>query len=139
MDCVICLDSGCEDDKNMITTPCNHKFHKECIMKWCNVKTTCPMCRECLVNIYEVKYIGNRMFLEILDNSIKLYNKNKQIYLYYTGIKYIKYNKDYNLTLEVKSKLLNDKNADKLEFIKIYSNNESLINIFKKLKNKLIK
>jgi len=48
------------------------------------------------------------MFLEILDNSIKLYDKNKQIYLYYTGIKYIKYNKNYDLTLEVKSKLLND-------------------------------
>ena len=27
-------------------TPCNHKYHEECIDKWKERNNTCPMCRE---------------------------------------------------------------------------------------------
>jgi hypothetical protein len=47
--CVICLDSS---NVNIITTPCNHKYHYGCIERWAHQEyreygqTTCPVCRE---------------------------------------------------------------------------------------------
>ena len=39
--CSICLESL---DK-IHSTVCNHDFHEECINKWLETKTTCPLCR----------------------------------------------------------------------------------------------
>lgn len=41
--CSICI-SNIEDKCH--TTPCNHKFHEECIDKWKERNNTCPICRE---------------------------------------------------------------------------------------------
>ena len=40
--CSICM-SNIED--KCYITPCNHKYHKECIDKWKERNNTCPMCR----------------------------------------------------------------------------------------------
>ena len=34
-------------------TPCNHYFHTDCLMKWCEEKNECPICRKRLPNIDE--------------------------------------------------------------------------------------
>ena len=38
--CVICYDKNCS-----VTTTCGHQFCDECIMKWVNENPTCPYCR----------------------------------------------------------------------------------------------
>lgn len=41
--CSICL---CELSRdNLITTTCNHIFHKKCIITWIGQSDTCPLCR----------------------------------------------------------------------------------------------
>ena len=30
---------------NVMKTPCNHYFHKECLIRWIDVKLECPTCR----------------------------------------------------------------------------------------------
>jgi hypothetical protein len=40
--CIICLS---KNRKNLIKTKCNHYYHKECIIKWCEISNTCPACR----------------------------------------------------------------------------------------------
>ena len=49
MDCAICMEPL---DSNIITTNCNHKFHKKCLHKWYDFDKTsqgkygkCPLCR----------------------------------------------------------------------------------------------
>ena len=41
MSCAICLE---DLNKNVIITPCSHKFHYACLKKW--IKNSCPLCRE---------------------------------------------------------------------------------------------
>ncbi len=40
--CMICLSSMTSDH---ISLPCMHRFHRECISRWLNTRTTCPVCR----------------------------------------------------------------------------------------------
>jgi hypothetical protein len=147
MDCPICLEAG--KDSIFVKTECNHYFHKECLLEWLNVKKTCPMCRMDLRNTeYNVKYKRKKMKLVILNNCVKLYNYNQEYYLYFTGIRYIKYNLRNKIILEVKNKLLfnhkwNDnieekKLSDFLRFIKIYSDNKSTNEIFDKMREKMM-
>ncbi len=44
-DCAICTESI---EKEMVCV-CGHSFHTECIMKWCLVKNTCPLCRSQII------------------------------------------------------------------------------------------
>lgn len=38
--------SICHENKNdIIQTPCNHNFCKNCICEWLQIKSTCPNCR----------------------------------------------------------------------------------------------
>ena len=41
--CMICVESL--NNKQKITTRCNHKFHYKCINSWCNISDNCPLCR----------------------------------------------------------------------------------------------
>ncbi|CAL9023360.1 unnamed protein product [Prunus brigantina] len=43
-ECSICLDEFSEGEQ-VTQTPCKHKFHEDCILKWLNGKHFCPMCR----------------------------------------------------------------------------------------------
>ena len=41
--CPICFEAV---HKNGMTLPCNHSFHKKCIMTWYVESDVCPVCRE---------------------------------------------------------------------------------------------
>ena len=46
LDCVICycpIDPT--DRKSYMLAPCEHIFHKDCLVQWMDVKMECPTCR----------------------------------------------------------------------------------------------
>jgi hypothetical protein len=45
--CSICLST----EENQITLPCNHHYHKKCILEWFNNIKTCPLCRQPYINV----------------------------------------------------------------------------------------
>ncbi len=51
--CSICLEnfskSTIELKDEEFCTPCNHKFHHDCIKKWFDKKDDCPLCKEILI------------------------------------------------------------------------------------------
>jgi len=43
-ECCICMEQiVCQEE----ITSCGHKFHTDCIHKWCETNNNCPMCRTC--------------------------------------------------------------------------------------------
>ena len=42
--CSVCL-VGMDDDTNIVTTPCEHRFHAHCFFAWIRNKVNCPICR----------------------------------------------------------------------------------------------
>ncbi|XP_012828831.1 PREDICTED: RING-H2 finger protein ATL7-like [Erythranthe guttata] len=48
MDCSVCLESFWGDDYNreeLLSMPCAHIFHGDCIKKWLRTSHYCPLCR----------------------------------------------------------------------------------------------
>jgi len=45
-ECSICLDKNNEE---WCSIPCDHKFHKECVLQWLEINKTCPICRKALL------------------------------------------------------------------------------------------
>ncbi|XP_076876836.1 RING finger protein 122 [Brachyhypopomus gauderio] len=43
--CAVCLEDFRIRDE-LGTLPCQHGFHKRCLMKWLEVRCTCPMCNK---------------------------------------------------------------------------------------------
>ncbi|XP_009801357.1 E3 ubiquitin-protein ligase RHF2A-like [Nicotiana sylvestris] len=41
--CSICLEAFCESDPSTVTS-CNHEFHLQCVLEWCQRSSNCPMC-----------------------------------------------------------------------------------------------
>jgi len=39
--CCICLENGCD-----CSTPCGHAFHRNCLSRWLEIKTHCPLCNQ---------------------------------------------------------------------------------------------
>ena len=48
--CSICYEILNNKENNLITTRCNHTFHKSCLDKW--NRSTCPMCRHKYLDTY---------------------------------------------------------------------------------------
>lgn len=46
--CPVCL-FEIDIDKNLYTTRCGHKYHRECLKPWFKKNDSCPSCRECLI------------------------------------------------------------------------------------------
>ena len=42
-ECIICLLNYTEETKKI--TECNHIFHQECLERWLQENTSCPLCR----------------------------------------------------------------------------------------------
>ena len=51
--CAICLEQLSSDTK--VETVCHHKFHKQCLLKWCGLKSdkSCPLCRTDITDLCE--------------------------------------------------------------------------------------
>jgi len=47
--CMICMEEF-EDGENIRLLPCLHRFHRDCIDKWLNTSTTCPVCKKDIVD-----------------------------------------------------------------------------------------
>ncbi|OIW18176.1 hypothetical protein TanjilG_31296 [Lupinus angustifolius] len=58
-ECVICLSEFTKDDKVRVLPKCNHGFHVPCIDKWLNSHSSCPKCRQCLIETCH-KIVGSQ-------------------------------------------------------------------------------
>lgn len=56
-ECVICLSEFIKGDRLRILPSCNHGFHVKCIDKWLKSHSSCPTCRQSLVDTCQ-KMIG---------------------------------------------------------------------------------
>ncbi|KAL5732161.1 RING-type E3 ubiquitin transferase [Ranunculus cassubicifolius] len=46
--CAICLEDF-EPREEVVTTPCKHMFHEECILRWVKSNGQCPVCRHVII------------------------------------------------------------------------------------------
>ena len=54
--CPICQLAKCDempDVTKIIVTACGHAFHRKCLKDWVAENTTCPTCREDIINLYD--------------------------------------------------------------------------------------
>ena len=56
-ECVICLSEFTNGDRVRILPKCNHGFHVRCIDKWLSSHSSCPKCRQCLIETCQ-KIVG---------------------------------------------------------------------------------
>ncbi|KAB2605654.1 RING-H2 finger protein ATL19 [Pyrus ussuriensis x Pyrus communis] len=49
--CAICLEDFADGDSCQIFSLCNHMFHSNCIDHWLMNKPTCPVCRNCIMDV----------------------------------------------------------------------------------------
>jgi E3 ubiquitin-protein ligase ATL10/75/76/77/78 len=48
-ECMICISEFTNGEKMRILPKCNHGFHVRCIDKWLKEHSSCPKCRQCLL------------------------------------------------------------------------------------------
>lgn len=52
LDCVICYNAiDVHNRRGYMLAPCDHIFHRDCLLEWMNVKMECPICRTELPSI----------------------------------------------------------------------------------------
>ncbi|XP_061353415.1 RING-H2 finger protein ATL78-like [Gastrolobium bilobum] len=56
-ECVICLSEFTIGERVRILPKCNHGFHVRCIDKWLSSHSSCPKCRQCLIETCQ-KIVG---------------------------------------------------------------------------------
>ena len=68
-DCSICTEPMDNID-NLITTDCNHTFHKDCLRRWCRAqaKNECPLCRKNIANIC------SSLIEQYIDSATRVFN-----------------------------------------------------------------
>ncbi|ETW00951.1 hypothetical protein H310_06599 [Aphanomyces invadans] len=49
-DCAICLGDFDDNDAHVVTLPCNHMFHSDCVFPWLVRDHSCPLCRTSAVD-----------------------------------------------------------------------------------------
>ncbi|RWR85268.1 RING-H2 finger protein ATL78-like protein [Cinnamomum micranthum f. kanehirae] len=57
-ECVICLSEFAQGERVRVLPKCNHGFHVKCIDKWLISHSSCPTCRQCLLNTCQ-KIVGH--------------------------------------------------------------------------------
>lgn len=74
-ECFVCLDTNIIQEtpiqlKNQILylkiCLCDGYIHNSCLKKWCNVKSTCPICR---INIIQIPSLKTRIMTYIMRNN----------------------------------------------------------------------
>ena len=48
LECSICMGDVDAGDGDVVVTPCDHVFHKRCLLPWLDLKRECPVCRATL-------------------------------------------------------------------------------------------
>lgn len=110
-ECPICLKAL---NKSIITTHCNHTFHKSCLKKQCTINHSCPLCR---VNIYKDCNIKHHKLTAIEINRLVLFFVDlddfsrddfgaEQKWLK-NQLKKLKYDPDFNLPAQMDNNLYN--------------------------------
>jgi len=56
--CTVCQENYQVGEK-ITSLPCNHKFHKDCLVQWLHQRDTCPLCRYKLTEKEDLKESGN--------------------------------------------------------------------------------
>ncbi|XP_028766086.1 RING-H2 finger protein ATL78-like [Neltuma alba] len=56
-ECAICLSEFTSGERVRILPKCNHGFHVKCIDKWLSSHSSCPKCRQCLIQTCQ-KIVG---------------------------------------------------------------------------------
>jgi len=67
--CPVCLETF-EEGMTVVETPCNHKFHNNCISRWLQSHSTCPVCRASLT-----EQSGNLKIKFIFPNNFELHTE----------------------------------------------------------------
>lgn len=49
--CSICIEDYEDSEMLRMMPQCRHYFHKDCVDAWLKVKTSCPICRNSLVEV----------------------------------------------------------------------------------------
>ena len=49
-ECAVCLDGYLKDDVIRLLPSCEHYFHKDCVDKWLEGRSICPLCRTEVTN-----------------------------------------------------------------------------------------
>ncbi|KAJ4834403.1 hypothetical protein Tsubulata_007345, partial [Turnera subulata] len=63
IDCPICLGEFAEGEKMRVLPKCNHGFHAECIDKWLCSHSSCPLCRQLLID--DSRHHKHRLLLDM--------------------------------------------------------------------------
>ncbi|KAJ4715390.1 RING-H2 finger protein [Melia azedarach] len=58
-ECVVCLSEFAAGERVRLLPKCNHGFHVRCIDKWLSSHSSCPKCRNCLIETCE-KIVGTQ-------------------------------------------------------------------------------
>ena len=128
-ECPICLDIM---DKNLITTECNHTFHKECFDIWCSYKNSCPLCRLSFYKTYNCfgDKFGFKYKIQINPDCVKVYNFFYKKKYYYNKIQKIGFNNIFFYIYYLKN--------DKIKIVKyIFNSRDECEHFFKLVKNKI--
>ncbi|QHO00805.1 RING-H2 finger protein [Arachis hypogaea] len=48
-DCAICMESFQDGQSCQVFPECKHMFHSDCMDRWLQKKSTCPICRSCIL------------------------------------------------------------------------------------------
>ena len=128
-ECPICLDTM---ENNIITTTCNHTFHKECFEHWAKYKNSCPLCRLSFYKTYSCNSyrFGLKYKIWINEDYIKMSNLFYSTKYYYNKIQKIGFNNLFFFIYYLKN--------NKIKFKKyIFSSSETCEHFFISVKNKI--
>jgi len=73
-ECIICLSEFTKGEKVRILPKCNHGFHVRCIDKWLKAHSSCPKCRQCLLETCR-KIVGSEappLMLPVPETIIRI-------------------------------------------------------------------
>jgi E3 ubiquitin-protein ligase ATL10/75/76/77/78 len=70
-ECVICLSEFTKGEKVRILPKCNHGFHVRCIDKWLKEHSSCPKCRQCLLETCR-KIVGSQQPIVVPETVIRV-------------------------------------------------------------------
>jgi len=74
IECMICLSEFSKGEKVRILPKCNHGFHVRCIDKWLKAHSSCPKCRQCLLETCR-KIVGSEappLMLPVPETIIRI-------------------------------------------------------------------